>query len=63
MLNESNADRYQEGQTVQVAEGPFAGFVGTVGAIDEPKRRLRVLVPLYGRQTPMEFAFDEVRKR
>lgn len=62
MLNGSDAGRYQIGQVVQLVEGPFAGFTGTIEAINETKRRLRITIPIYGRQTPMEFAFDEVRK-
>ena len=62
MLNGPNAGRYRVGQVVQLMAGPFAGFTGTIEGINETTRRLRVTIPIYGRQTPMEFAFDEVRK-
>lgn len=53
---------YQVGEAVKVIEGPFASFIGTIEAIDEPRRRLTVAVKIFGRRTPMELGFMQVEK-
>ena len=53
---------YSEGETVRVKQGPFADFTGTVADINEDQLRLRVLVNIFGRETPVELGFDEVAK-
>ncbi|WP_100404163.1 transcription termination/antitermination protein NusG [Bacillus sp. FJAT-42315] len=49
-------------ETVIVNEGPFAEFEGTVEEIDYDKAKLRVLVNMFGRETPVELDFDQVNK-
>ncbi|WP_203364261.1 transcription termination/antitermination protein NusG [Bacillus sp. REN10] len=49
-------------ETVIVNEGPFANFEGTVEEIDHDKAKLRVLVNMFGRETPVELDFDQVNK-
>ena len=53
---------YSEGETVRVKQGPFADFTGTVADVNEDQLRLRVLVNIFGRETPVELGFDEVAK-
>jgi transcription termination/antitermination protein NusG len=53
---------YSEGDTVRVKQGPFADFTGTVAEINEDQLRLKVLVNIFGRETPVELGFDEVAK-
>jgi len=53
---------YSEGETVRVKQGPFADFTGTVAEINEDQLRLKVLVNIFGRETPVELGFDEVAK-
>ncbi|MCF7925144.1 MAG: transcription termination/antitermination protein NusG [Candidatus Izimaplasma sp.] len=50
------------GESVKVITGPFANQVGKVDEIDEEKRELRVLVDMFGRQTPVELSFDDIEK-
>ncbi|WP_046176537.1 transcription termination/antitermination protein NusG [Domibacillus indicus] len=53
---------YEIGETVTVKEGPFADFEGTVEEIDQDKGKLKVLVNMFGRETPVELDFDQVNK-
>ena len=51
-----------EGETVKVIDGPFNGFNGTVEKINEDKRKLEVMVLIFGRKTPLELSFMQVEK-
>ncbi|PAQ15163.1 transcription termination/antitermination protein NusG [Bacillaceae bacterium SAOS 7] len=53
---------FEINETVIVNEGPFAEFEGTVEEIDYDKAKLRVLVNMFGRETPVELDFDQVNK-
>jgi transcriptional antiterminator NusG len=50
------------GETVKVVDGPFNGFNGTVEKINEEKRKLEVMVKIFGRKTPLELSFMQVEK-
>lgn len=49
-------------ETVRVKEGPFADFNGEIDAIDEEKLKVKVLVNIFGRETPVELDFSQVAK-
>jgi len=53
---------YESGETVRVKEGPFADFTGTISEINEDQMKLKVLVNIFGRETPVELGFDQVAK-
>ncbi len=53
---------YEVGESVRVKEGPFADFSGTVAEINEDQLKLKVLVNIFGRETPVEFEFAQVAK-
>jgi transcription termination/antitermination protein NusG len=53
---------YEVGESVRVREGPFADFSGTIAEINEDQLRLKVLVNIFGRETPVEFEFAQVAK-
>jgi len=54
--------KFRKGDQVKVIEGPFANFVGTVDGIDHDRARLKVMVSIFGRSTPVDLAVLEVEK-
>jgi len=53
---------YSIGEAVKIVDGPFADFLGTIDNIDEAKGKLKVLVSIFGRETPVELDFLQVTK-
>jgi transcriptional antiterminator NusG len=50
------------GEAVKISDGPFTDFLGTIDNIDEAKGKLKVLVSIFGRETPVELDFLQVSK-
>lgn len=50
------------GEAVKITDGPFADFLGTIDTIDETRGKLKVLVSIFGRETPVELDFLQVKK-
>jgi transcriptional antiterminator NusG len=50
------------GEAVKITDGPFTDFLGTIDNIDEAKGKLKVLVSIFGRETPVELDFLQVSK-
>lgn len=50
------------GETVKVIDGPFNGFDGVIEKINEEKRKLEVMVKIFGRKTPLELSYMQVEK-
>jgi transcriptional antiterminator NusG len=50
------------GENVKVIDGPFNGFDGTIEKIKEDKRKLEVMVKIFGRKTPLELSYMQVEK-
>ena len=50
------------GETVKVTDGPFNGFNGTIEEINAERKKLKVMVKIFGRKTPLELSFMQVEK-
>lgn len=53
---------FSTGEAVRITDGPFSDFLGTVESIDEERGKLKVLVSIFGRETPVELDFLQVNK-
>ena len=53
---------YVVGETVKVTFGPFSGFSGIIEEVNSEKKKLKVMVKIFGRKTPLELGFMQVEK-
>ena len=53
---------YNVDDTVKVTDGPFNGFQGVIEEVNTEKRKLKVMVKIFGRKTPLELNFTQVEK-
>jgi len=53
---------FSKGEAVKIVDGPFADFLGSVESIDEERGKVKVLVSIFGRETPVELDFLQVAK-
>lgn len=58
----THAKVYQVGEEVNIIDGPFESFTGTIEDVDYDKLRVRVAVSIFGRSTPMDLDFAQVKK-
>ena len=55
-------EEYHKGDNVRIIDGPFLGFNGMVDDVDQDTSRLKVLVSIFGRGTPVELGFLQVER-
>jgi len=60
--DESLLNKYFIGETVKLIDGPFNSFVGKVTDVNEEKMKLKVNVKIFGRETPVELNYSQVKK-
>jgi len=53
---------FTKGQNVRVTDGPFAEFIGTVDEVNAERNKVKVLVSIFGRETPVELDFLQIEK-
>ena len=53
---------FETGKEVEITDGPFAGFVGIIESINDENEKLTVMVSIFGRMTPVELSFDQVKR-
>lgn len=51
---------FEVGDSVKVTDGPLSGFIGTVDELEPEKNRVRVVVSMFGRETPVDLELDQV---
>ena len=64
-LQEQEAEldlQYYVGETVKVTYGPFNGFTGVIEEVNSEKKKLKVMVKIFGRKTPLELSYVQVEK-
>lgn len=54
--------KFQKGDSVRIIDGPFMGFNGVIDEINQDQQKIKVLVMIFGRSTPVELAFLQVEK-
>lgn len=52
---------FEVGKEVEIKEGPFAGFSGIIDTVNEEGEKLTVMVSIFGRMTPVELGFDQIK--
>jgi transcriptional antiterminator NusG len=68
LLHRETAERprthaqFEVGETVKVISGPLSDFSGEIAEINEDAAKLKVLVSIFGRETPVEVGYDQVKK-
>lgn len=58
----SEVPEFTMGNEVDITGGAFAGFVGIIESVDKENERLTVMVSIFGRMTPVELSFDQVKR-
>ncbi len=54
--------KFSTGEAVKIVDGPFADFLGTISDLDETRGKVKVLVSIFGRETPVELDFLQIQK-
>lgn len=54
--------RFSVGEAVKITDGPFASFLGTINELDEQRGKAKVMVSIFGRETPVELDFLQIAK-
>ena len=61
--SESVSIPFEIGESIKVIDGPFNGFNGSIEKVNQEKRKLEVMVKIFGRKTPLELSYMQVKKQ
>ena len=61
-VTEEGVNDYMVGETVKVNFGPFSGFTGEIEEVDREKKKIKVMVKIFGRKTPLELENSQVER-
>ena len=61
-VRERTRAQFSIGESVKVVSGPLSDFSGEISEINDDAAKLKVLVSIFGRETPVEVGFDQVKK-
>jgi len=53
---------FEKGETVRIIDGPFTNFTGYIDEVDAEHEKVKVMVSIFGRQTPVELSFSQIEK-
>ena len=59
---DEDGNNYMVGETVKVTSGPFSGFSGVIDEVNREKKKLSVMVKIFGRKTPLELENSQVER-
>lgn len=54
--------KFSTGEAVKITDGPFTDFLGTISAVDEQQGKVKVLISIFGRETPIDLDFLQIQK-
>ena len=61
-MDERSALSFMVGESVKVTDGPFSGFLGVIEEVNNEKKKLKIMVKIFDRKTPLELGFLQVEK-
>lgn len=62
VVSTTKGEQFVVGNEVDITDGPFTGFVGIIDKVDDEGEKLTVMVSIFGRLTPVELTFDQVKR-
>lgn len=62
LMEEKEVSQYKKGEAVKVTDGPFTNFDGVIEEVRPEKKKVKVLVSIFGRETPVELDFVQIKK-
>ena len=62
VTEQENRNNYIVGEEVKIVDGPFASFVGSIKEINEEKKKVKIVVLIFGRETELDLTLQQIEK-